>query len=62
MQPSSDITSALSGVARDIDSLDASYLQLVVGVVDKTTTHLFSGAPLSLRAIQDMLQSNPHTQ
>ena len=34
MQPSSDIMSALSGVARDIDSLDASYLHLVVGVVD----------------------------
>ena len=34
MQPSSDIMSALSGVARDINSLDASYLHLVVGVVD----------------------------
>ena len=34
MQPSSDIMSALSGVARDINSLDTSYLHLVVGVVD----------------------------
>ena len=44
MQPSSDIMSALSGVARDIDSLDASYLHLVVGVV---TTHLHGVAFIS---------------
>ena len=34
MEPSSGTMSALSGVACDINSLDASYLHLVVGVVD----------------------------